>query len=342
MTTIDPGAAGAHTTCTVHVPVRACDVGGWTDTWFARRGLVCSLAVGPGVTVDARSTPGDGVVTLDVPDLGGPFTVADAPAEHRLLVEAVAEAGGAPGGHDVRLTIRSAVPPATSLGTSASVCVGVLAALDVLRTGAIRPPGDLAAAAHRVESERVGRQCGVQDQVAAAHRGANRIEVDHPAATVHPIELGTALRSALDERLLHVAYGGRHDSSAVHEQVIAELEGEGADAAPLDRLRQLAAEAHQALVEADLDAYGRALTGATEAQAGLHPDLVSDDAHALIDLARSVGATGWKVNGAAGAAGSISILCRSAADRSRLEDLVRHAGHLPLSLTLRRRGAHVR
>ncbi len=325
----------------VDVPVRVCDVGGWTDTWFAGRGLVCSLAVGPAVTVTASTAPGRGLVTVAVPDLGGSFTVDEAPPEHRLLVEAVAEAGGAPAGCDVQITITSAVPPATSLGTSAAVCVGVIAALDAL-AGHVRPPGDLASAAHRVESVRVGRQCGVQDQVAAAHGGANLIEVDYPATHVRPIALAPAVREALDEQLLHVAYGGRHDSSAVHEQVIAELESEGAGAARLEQLRRLARDAHAALVAGDLDAYGAVLTSATDAQRGLHPDLVSADAHALIDLARSVGAAGWKVNGAAGSAGSISVLCRSAADRDRLDVAVGAAGWASLPLRTTHRGAAVR
>lgn len=333
-------SAGQH--AVVDVPVRACDVGGWTDTWFAGRGLVCSLAVGPGVTVRASAVPGDGTVTVAVPDLGAPFAVTDAPPEHRLLAEAVAEAGGAPAGRDVTLKITSAVPPATSLGTSAAVCVGVIAALDGLATGAIRAPGDLASAAHRVESERVGRQSGVQDQVAAAHGGANRIEVDYPATTVQRITLAPAVRAALDERLLHVAYGGRHDSSAVHEQVIAELESEGAGAARLEQLRRLAGQAHRALVDGDLDAYATVLTRATEAQAGLHPGLVSGEAHELIELARVVGAAGWKVNGAAGAAGSISILCRSPADRAVLAARVADAGHRALALSISSRGASLR
>jgi len=29
-------------------PVRICDLGGWTDTWFAEHGAVCSIAVTPG------------------------------------------------------------------------------------------------------------------------------------------------------------------------------------------------------------------------------------------------------------------------------------------------------
>ena len=32
-------------------PVRIADCGGWTDTWFAKVGLVCSIAVEPGIRV---------------------------------------------------------------------------------------------------------------------------------------------------------------------------------------------------------------------------------------------------------------------------------------------------
>src|SRR5688572_28994844 len=149
----------------VDVPVRVCDVGGWTDTWFAGHGRVCSLAVGPAVAVRATATPGDGRVIIDAVDVGATFTVGSEPPEHRLLAEAVREAGPV-GPRDVRVRVTSAVPPATSLGTSAAVCVGVIAALDGVR-GTVRPPGALAAAAHRAEAGRSGRQSGVQDQVAA-------------------------------------------------------------------------------------------------------------------------------------------------------------------------------
>ena len=77
----------------MHVPVRVCDVGGWTDTWFAERGRVCSLAVGPGVSVRASATPGDGAVTVDALDYDITFTVGSEPPEHRLLADAIREAG---------------------------------------------------------------------------------------------------------------------------------------------------------------------------------------------------------------------------------------------------------
>jgi len=47
----------------------------------------------------------------------------------------------------------------------------------------------------------------------------------------------------------------------------------------------------------------------TEAQAGLHPGLVSSQARAAISIAADYGALGWKVNGAGGEGGSLSILC---------------------------------
>ena len=244
----------------VHVPVRVCDVGGWTDTWFAGHGRVCSLAVEPGVSVTAAAAPGDGLVTVDAIDFGVTFTMGSEPPEHRLVAEAVREAGPI-GPVDVRLRVTAAVPPASSLGTSASVCVGVIAALDAVR-GDIRPPPALAAAAHRAEVERFGRQSGIQDQLAAAHGGANLVDiVRYPDAVARPVAVPAALWTALDERLAHIAYGSPHDSSTVHEEVIAALAHEGPSSPRLERLRQLADEAGQALAAGDLDRYGRGADG---------------------------------------------------------------------------------
>lgn len=323
---------------TVAVPVRACDVGGWTDTWFAAAGRVCSLALEPGVVVRAEVT-GAGI-HFDLPDAGEHFPAGEAPDRHRLLVEAVAEAAPPPD-LGVRLTISAAVPPGTSLGTSASVCVGIVAAVDALTRGRPRPPTELAVAALRVEVDRLGRQSGVQDQLAAAHGGINRIDVEHPSATVTPLPVDSAVRSALDEQLLHVAYGGPHDSSAVHEQVIATLESAGGQAEPLRYLADLAGTAADSLTAGDLVTWGRVLTEATDTQRALHPALLSADAEELIALASAAGALGWKVNGAAGASGSLSVLCPDVDVRRRVVADARRLGHQPLDLRLTGRGAHV-
>jgi D-glycero-alpha-D-manno-heptose-7-phosphate kinase len=47
----------------------------------------------------------------------------------------------------------------------------------------------------------------------------------------------------------------------------------------------------------------------TEAQRNLNSGLVSVDAQRVIDIAKAHKALGWKVNGAGGAGGSLTILC---------------------------------
>jgi D-glycero-alpha-D-manno-heptose-7-phosphate kinase len=36
-------------------PIRICDNGGWTDTWFAGHGMVFNIAVYPSVQVQRKS-----------------------------------------------------------------------------------------------------------------------------------------------------------------------------------------------------------------------------------------------------------------------------------------------
>ncbi len=55
-----------------------------------------------------------------------------------------------------------------------------------------------------------------------------------------------------------------------------------------------------AVYAGDFAALGRAMAINTEAQADLHPDLVSSDAHQIIDIAREHGADWVEVNGAGG------------------------------------------
>lgn len=264
----------------VTAPVRVCDAGGWTDTWFAGTGQVCNLAVRPGVRVEVHARE-DGEVTYELPPTP-------------LLEAAVAEVGAT----GIHVSVRSMVPPGSSLGTSAAVCVALLAALGV-------PRRDLATRAHRVETEGLGLQSGVQDQAASAYGGASWIEVTYPTAQRGAIAVPGHAWRALDERLLTV-FLGQHTSSAVHDEVITGL---ATEPSALETLRRCAHLAAAALTAGNLHAYGDALITNTEAQRALHPALISDDAQAIIDAAASAGALGWKVNGAGGDGGSVTIVC---------------------------------
>ena len=56
----------------------------------------------------------------------------------------------------------------------------------------------------------------------------------------------------------------------------------------------------------------------TEAQAQLHPALVGTEARRVIEIAKEHGALGYKVNGAGGEGGSLTLLCgEDSAQRQR-------------------------
>ncbi|TAK10969.1 MAG: GHMP kinase [Anaerolineae bacterium] len=294
-------------------PIRICDNGGWTDTWFARHGAVCHVAVTPIVQAQVETVARGTLqkrVWLAASNFGQAyyFDPGNGGYEKHPLLEAAIARIGLPDDVDAKITLHSRTPPGAGTGTSAAVCVALLAALDVLRGGQLSLR-DLAYEAYAVETEMLGRQSGIQDQLAAAYGGINWIEVDdYPQARVRPLALNLPFRKTLESQLRLAYLGAAHNSSGVHEMVIREQEDLGPDSPRLETLRRTAAQARDALLAEDLPAYGRALTANTEGQMALHPDLVNDTARRLIEIAKAHGALGWKVNGAGGEGGSVALL----------------------------------
>ena len=58
----------------VSAPVRICDNGGWTDTWFGGPGRILNVAVTPGVEVSIRTTAGPDPVVFDVETFGDRYS----------------------------------------------------------------------------------------------------------------------------------------------------------------------------------------------------------------------------------------------------------------------------
>jgi D-glycero-alpha-D-manno-heptose-7-phosphate kinase len=303
-------------------PIRICDNGGWTDTWFAGHGEVFNIGVYPYVEVQIKVFPVDERkhrITLYAENYGDnyPIVLGHSEWDRHPLLEAAIEYMRVPDDIALQINVYSEVPAGCSTGTSASITVALIGALDQLTPGRMTAH-EVAFAAHRVETDMLGLQSGIQDQLCAAYGGVSFIEMfEYPYATVSQIQVPNSIWWELERRLVLVFLGKAHQSSAVHEQVIEKLEGGGPNHVALDTLRRTAEMSRDAVYAGDFKALGRAMIVNTEAQGDLHPDLISEDAHQIISIAKEHGALGWKVNGAGGDGGSVTLLSGATSSEKR-------------------------
>ena len=303
-------------------PIRICDLGGWTDTWFAERGAVLNIGVYPYAEVQLFVRHNDNAdkrsIVVNAENFGDRYAVP-LPIEYEKhpLLEACLDIMELPDDLALEVNLYSCAPPGGSTGTSAAISVALLGALDLLTPGRMTPH-EIAAMAQRVETEKLGLQCGIQDQLCSAYGGICFIDMyDYPNASVSQIWLSNRIWWELERRLVLVYLGRSHASSEVHGKVIANFEKESADKSALEPLRRAARAGKDALYLGDFNAFGRAMIDNTDAQRALHPALVSSEADAVIALAEEHGAVGWKVNGAGGEGGSVTILCNEESERKR-------------------------
>lgn len=295
-------------------PLRVNDIGGWTDTWFAREGWVLNMAVAPPVEVQLKvfknTERRKRRVLLHTENYGESFWVnPDRPASspHPFLQHIVSRLAP-PENLKLEVNLFSPVPAGISTGTSAAVCVALLGALSHLQKGEAVLE-EMASLAHRVETEDLKQQSGIQDQICAAYGGICYIHMHrYPLAAVENVGLEPRVWEELDRRLCLIYLGRPHLSSAIHERVIARLKDGGPEWKTLERMKRLPARARTALIHGDLEALGEVMVENTECQRGLFAELISPRADAVASVAGRYGASGWKVNGAGGRGGSMTVL----------------------------------
>ncbi len=297
-------------------PIRICDNGGWTDTWFAEHGKIFNIGVYPYAEVQLEVYPAGSQeerIVIYAENYGERFAVRPEQNgyDRHPLLEAAIERMRVPADICLQATIYSQAPAGASTGTSAAVAVALVGALDHL-TPSRMTPHEVAYTAQSIETDMLHLQCGIQDQLCSAYGGINYIEMfKYPYSTVSQLQVPNTIWWELERRMVLIFLGKAHSSSKVHEKVIRQLENAGPTCRQLEDLRATAEHSRDAVYAGDFEALGRAMIENTEAQGRLHPDLVCADARRVIEVAKAHGALGWKVNGAGGEGGSIAILCDS-------------------------------
>ena len=185
----------------------------------------------PYVEVQISLSPrkGDPQFSINLENYNDAYTFDSGGEEYKKhpLIEAAIDLMGIHEEDQLRINIYSEAPPGASTGTSAAVSVALIGALDALRPGRLTA-NEVAKLAHYVETEKLGLQCGIQDQLCSAFGGINYIQMSRfPDASVSPIQIPNSIWWELESRIALVYIGTPHNSSDIHRMVIADL---GSDA----------------------------------------------------------------------------------------------------------------
>ena len=286
-------------------PVRICDIGGWTDTWFYPRGAVFNIAVDLFNYIRVCDNDRNHIrLTSENLEIDTEFDVKNIVYDGKLdLLKAVINKMGINKGIDV--LVRSDMPPGCGTGTSASIAVALISALCNFQ-GEKKNPSEIAFLAHQIETDELKLESGVQDQYAAAYGGINFMEIDYPSVKLTPINT-TKSRIYQYENQLILVYFGSRSSSEMHEAVIKKFKQKDERVIKaFDTIKNCALEMKNSS-KLTLMEIGEILNTNWQAQKQLHPLMTNPSIEKAEKIARNKGALGFKCNGAGGG-GSATVL----------------------------------
>jgi len=240
----------------------------------------------------------------------------------------------------VDLFLASEIMAGTGLGSSASVCVGVL---KTLATYVDMPLSkhELAETAYDIARNVLKKPVGKQDEYAAAFGGLNFITFDPDGTThVEPISLSSDMMREFQGKLMLFFTGEAHNSwKLLQEQDQSAKAKTGRAVDSLHEIRALADQMRETLIRGDLRSFGALLHDSWQAKKKISSQISNSIIDKAYDAAIQSGALGGKVTGAGGG-GFLLLFC----DQDR-QDKVRLAlgelGIREMAFELDSNGAHV-
>jgi D-glycero-alpha-D-manno-heptose-7-phosphate kinase len=190
------------------------------------------------------------------------------------------------------------LPARTGLGSSSSFTVGLLHALHAMR-GELVSKRVLAEEAIYVEQSVLRENVGVQDQIASAYGGLNRVDIRPDASfEVVPLVVQAERLASLQDHLLLIYTGlSRHASEIAAEQVATM----GDKTAEMKAMRTMVDDGEKILAgTSSLRDFGRLLDESWQRKRSLSSKIAPTMVNEMYDAARKAGADGGKLLGAGG------------------------------------------
>ena len=198
---------------------------------------------------------------------------------------------------EIRLMYDADLPARTGLGTSSSFAVGLLNAFYALKGKRVdsKRLADEAIYLERVRCQEAG---GIQDQIAAAYGGMNRIDMDRNGYRVRPMVLSNQRKDELNDSLMLFFTGFTRFSSEIQQKTEASLEEKTAQ---LLEMKGLVDDAESILIsKAELGEFGRLMDNSWKLKRGLSSGISTSAIDEVYETAMKAGARGGKLLGAGG------------------------------------------
>ena len=199
---------------------------------------------------------------------------------------------------DIRLTYEADLPAKSGLGTSSSFAVGMLNAFYSLK-GKYKSKRELADDAIYLERELCNEAGGVQDQIAVAFGGFNRIDFSADGYQVTPVVMSNERKEILNDTLMMFFTGFSRFSSDIQTSTQAVLKDKTAQ---LLEMYSLVDTAQGILTDknSDLNDFGRLLDHTWKLKRGITTRISTNSLDEIYEKAMSAGALGGKLLGAGG------------------------------------------
>lgn len=238
------------------------------------------------------------------------------------------------------LFLASEIRSGTGLGSSASVCVGVLKTLATYLDLPLSKY-DLAERAFHIARDVLSKPVGKQDEYAAAFGGLNFITFNPDGGTlVEPIALPPAQTREFESKLMLFFTGMAHDSwQLLQDQEKSTKGGASTALQSLHEIRRLADRMRDALTKYDFITFGELLHEGWEAKKRVSSQISNTVIDEAYSLARENGALGGKIVGAGG--GGFLLLFCDEPHRERVREVLGRVGMHELSFGLDFQGADV-
>lgn len=255
---------------------------------YGRPAIALPLADIRATATVAPSPAGRGPM-IHAPDLGGRWRVAEQPTDPlSRLVITVIERFGLPA--DVEITIRSAIPIASGMGSGAAIATAIVREL-LAYGGQTLPPAEISAIVYESERAYHGTPSGIDNTVVAFEQPIWFQRRPDQPPLIEPIVIGTPLTLVVGDT--GVRSPTRLPVGAVRERWQADP---ARYEALFDQVATLVVAARTALAEGDAVTLGRLLNTNHELLRDI--GVSSAELDYLTTAARSAGALGAKLAGA--------------------------------------------